>query len=201
MNILGTKIRARREASRKAKRTRRSIVVAAAGGVVLSSGVAYAFWTATGTGSGTAKAATFQALTIGGGSAPSGQLYPGLSANGSTAGGDITVLISNPNPFPVTITSVAPGTGALTVTGSTPVGGEGQTAADTACASNSGVSIITKSSPSVTYSNGSNIPAKTNNVAVTISKVVSMSTQSVSECQGATFTFAATGVSLGLTSA
>jgi hypothetical protein len=201
MNILGLSISVEREASSRVKWTRRGVAMAVAAATVFSSGVAYAFWTATGTGSGSAQAKNFQALTINAGAAPGGQLYPGLTADGSTAGGDIVLSVSNPNPFPVTISSVTSGSGALTVTNATPVGPETQAQANTACATTSGVSIATRNNPGMTYASGSNIPPSASNFTVTISKVVSMSTASVTECQGATFTFAAAGVSLGLTSA
>ena len=201
MNILGLSISVQREVSSKTKWTRRGVAMATAAATVFSGGVAYAFWTATGTGSGSVQAKNFQALTINAGTASGGQLYPGLTANGTSTGGNIALSVSNPNPFPVTISSVQAGSGALTVTNATPVSPETQADANTACATTSGVSIITKSSPTVVYSAGSSIPANTNNFGVTISNVVSMSTASVTECQGATFTFAAAGVSLGLTSA
>src|SRR5215210_2809538 len=81
-----------------------------AGGVVagmLASGVAWAAWTADGTGSGYAKATTAVALTTSDVSASTtADLYPGAS-------GDVVVKINNPNPYPVTVTSISNGTGSI----------------------------------------------------------------------------------------
>ena len=79
-----------------------------AGGVVasmLASGVAWAAWTADGTGNGYAKATTAQVLTTSTATA-SPQLYPGGS-------GDVKVTINNPNPYAVNVTSIT-GNGAIT---------------------------------------------------------------------------------------
>src|SRR5829696_500353 len=81
-----------------------------AGGVVagmLASGVAWAAWTADGTGSGYAKATTAEALTTSDASASTvAQLYPGGT-------GDVKVTINNSNDYPVNVTSIT-GNGAIT---------------------------------------------------------------------------------------
>jgi hypothetical protein len=74
------------------------VVVATAVTVFMSAGVAFAAWTATGTGAAGAKATSFQALTVSAGT-PSAQLYPGGS-------GDAVVSVTNPNAFSVKITQV-----------------------------------------------------------------------------------------------
>ena len=193
MNILGLQITVARPSSRKVPL---AVVIGAASLAVMAGGTAYAYWTTTGTGSGTAQARVFTAPTVAAGTAPAGQLYPGLTADGSAVGGDLVLSVSNSNPFPVTITGVSAGTGTITASGALVVGAETQPQADAACQASSGVSIITKPSPSVTYGTGTSIPAGATNFAVTVSKVVSMSTASVNECQGATFTLPSTGVSL-----
>jgi hypothetical protein len=140
-----------------------TVAVATGSAVVLAGGVAYAVWTTTGTGAGTAKAATLVAPTVTAGAAPAGQLYPGLTANGTTAGGDLVVSTSNPNAFPITVT----------VTGGTFTG--------VGCTT-SGVSIGSTAS----YSLAASAPTAT----ITMSKVLSMSTASTNDCQGATITAA-----------
>src|SRR5215217_5123727 len=89
-------------------RPKKKLVVA--GGVVaglMASGVAWAAWTANGTGNGYAKATSAQVLTTSDASASTAaQLYPGAS-------GDVKVTINNPNPYPVTVTSIS-GNGAIT---------------------------------------------------------------------------------------
>lgn len=193
MNILGLTISV--DPAPKARWTRRVAALGTAIGITAVGGVAYAFWTTAGTGAATAQARSFTALTVSAGTAPAGQLYPGLTADGSTVGGDLVLSVTNSNPFPVQITGVQAGTGAITVTNA--LGG-----ANSTCAASTGVSIITKSSPTVVYQTGTSVPAnQATAFTVTIKNVVSMSTASVTECQGATFTFPSTGVSLNYTSA
>ncbi|MFD4673209.1 hypothetical protein ACFWNN_26040 [Lentzea sp. NPDC058450] len=80
---------------------RRGVVVLAVATAALGSGVAYAAWTSSGTGSATTKAGTAQAPVVTGGAVVTGTLYPG-------GAGDAVVNVSNPNPYPVTVTSIAP---------------------------------------------------------------------------------------------
>lgn len=127
---------------------------------VALTGTAYAVWTSTGTGTGAASARTFQAVSVSAGTAPTGQLYPGLVADGSTVGGDLVVSASNANPFPVTVT--------VTLDGS-PAG-----------CTTTGVTIGAPASFT--------LPANSGTVTRTMSKVLSMSTASSNDCQGATIT-------------
>jgi hypothetical protein len=136
-----------------------TVAVASGAAVAMASGVAYAVWSTTGTGAGTAKAATMTAAVVNAGTAPAGQLYPGLTANGSTAGGDLVVAASNPNPFPVTVTLTGGTFGGCT----TP-----------------GVSIGSTAS--------FNLAANAPTAQVTIQKVLSMAPTSSNDCQGATIT-------------
>ncbi|GLY49738.1 hypothetical protein [Lentzea sp. NBRC 102530] len=80
---------------------RGGVIVFAVATAVLGSGVAYAAWTSSGTGAATTKAGTAQAPVVTGGAVVTGTLYPGGT-------GDAVVNVSNPNPYPVTITSIAP---------------------------------------------------------------------------------------------
>ncbi|WP_439660552.1 hypothetical protein ACSHWB_02980 [Lentzea sp. HUAS TT2] len=89
---------------------RRGLIVFVVMTAALGSGVAYAAWTSSGTGSATTKAGTALAPVVAGGAVTTGLLYPGLS-------GDAVVTVSNPNPYPVTVTSIAStGTGTCGVT-------------------------------------------------------------------------------------
>jgi hypothetical protein len=136
-----------------------TVAVGSLGAVVMASGVAYAYWSATGTGTGTSQASTFAAVTVSAGAAPAGQLYPGLVADGATAGGDLKVVTSNPNPFPVTAT--------LTLT---------------SAAGCTTPAITLKSGTTVS------LAANSTNVAQTLSKVVGMGTTASDDCQGKTIT-------------
>ncbi|MGW6935793.1 hypothetical protein ACWGE0_37460 [Lentzea sp. NPDC054927] len=80
---------------------RRGVIVFAVMTAALGSGVAYAAWTSSGTGSATTKAGTALAPVVTGGAVTTGLLYPGGS-------GSAVVTVSNPNPYPVTVTSIAP---------------------------------------------------------------------------------------------
>ena len=128
--------------------------------VFLTGGVALAFWLTSGTGSGAAQARAFTAPTVSGGTVTGNLLYPGLTANGTSAGGDLVVVATNPNPFPVTVTVTLNGT----VTGCT----------------TPGVSLLAGTSFT--------LAANDNAVTKTMTNRVSMSTASSSDCQGATLT-------------
>ena len=87
----------------KMKATRKVAVVAVAGLVLVAAGTAYALWSSTGSGPGRAQALTAQTVTV---TAATGtaDLYPGF------ADGDVHFTLTNPNPYPVTFTSMAAGT-------------------------------------------------------------------------------------------
>jgi hypothetical protein len=141
-------------------RPRKKLFVA--GGLVagmMASGIAWAAWTAEGTGNGYAKATTAQALTTDDVSATTvGQLYPGGS-------GDVKLTINNPNPYPVTVTSIS-GAGAIT--------------ADTAGCTVTGVTF--------TDTTGTWDVAANDETSVTLTGAASMSNDSDNACQGAVFT-------------
>jgi hypothetical protein len=136
-----------------------TVAVASLGTLVMAGGVAYAVWTTTGTGAGTAKAGSFQAITVAGGTAGTGQLYPGLVPDGVSLGGDLKVVTTNPNPFPVTATLTVTSAAGCTTPG-----------------------ITLKSGTTV------NLAANSSNVAQTLSKVVGMGTGANDDCQNATIT-------------
>jgi hypothetical protein len=128
---------------------------------LMASGVAWAAWTADGTGSGYAKATTAQALTTGTATATA-DLYPGSTT------GDLVVKINNPNPYAVNVTSITNGTGTITsdTTGCT--------------AANSGVSFAGWT--------GTESVAAGSSSTVTLADTVSMASTSDNACQGAVFT-------------
>jgi hypothetical protein len=65
--------------------------------LTLPAGAAVALWSVSGSGQGTARGTTAVALTVTAGTAPA-DLFPG-------AAGDVVFSVTNPNPFPVTLTS------------------------------------------------------------------------------------------------
>ena len=93
---------------------RRTGVVAGIFVLLFGGGVAVASWTTTGTGQGSAQAASVSGLLVSAGS-PVGALYP-LPADttpatgyGSGTVGSVATTVANPNPFPVMITSATVG--------------------------------------------------------------------------------------------
>jgi len=144
-----------------------------ASGVVagmLTAGVAWAAWTANGTGSGYAKATTAQALTtLDASASTTAQLYPGGS-------GDVKVRINNPNAYPVRVTSVT-GNGTITSDNAT-------------CTASTGVSFTDQSSLTLDV-------AASSASTFTLTGAAAMSNASDNACQGAVFTIpvALTGAS------
>jgi hypothetical protein len=125
-------------------------------------GGAYAYWTAHGSGSGTASVGTPLNVTVGAASGTtSSLLVPGGSA-------DLLVKLDNPNAYSVTIVGISQ-SGTVSVTG-----GTGCTAA------NAGVTVPTQAALNVSVATGTG-------VVVHIPNGASMSTSSASGCQGASF--------------
>lgn len=135
------------------------IGIAAVGGLTLMTGVSYAVWTSSGTGTGSSVATNFKAITVTAGTAGAGQLYPGLVPDGSTAGADLKVITTNPNPFPVTATLTLTSASGCTTPG-----------------------ITLKAGTVVS------LAANSSNVPQTIAKVVGMGTSANDDCQNATIT-------------
>jgi hypothetical protein len=133
----------------------------------LGAGTAFAYFTSTGHGSGAASTGTPLSVTVLQASGTvTNKLYPGGS-------GDLRVKLDNPNSYPVTIVAIAAGSG--TVTSSGGVG---------AC-TNTGVSVSPQSGLNIPVASDASPP--TYPVSVIIPGGVSMSTNSDSGCQSATF--------------
>lgn len=122
--------------------------------------VAFALWSANGVGTSSAKALNAQALTVTAATATA-DLYPGFTL------GDIAFSVNNPNPYPVTVTSMTPGT----VTSSNPAG-------------------CPATNITVASATGLNIPVAANSTASgqSIANVVTMASTAPDACQGVTFT-------------
>jgi len=141
-------------------RRRAFVAMAIVGVIVTGGGIAAALWSANGSGPGQAKALSAQSLTV---TAATGaaDLYPGFT------GGDVFFTITNPNPYPVTFTSMTAGT----VTSSNPA----------ACPS---------ANVSVANASGLSLAAAASSTSGTqsIANVVTMAAGAPDGCQGATFT-------------
>jgi hypothetical protein len=157
--------------------TKRTSAILAFTAVAVGGGVAWAAWTASGTGTGTAQAGKSINLRTAATTTSGTALYPG-------AKGDLKVRVVNDNGFKIQITTVARGEG--DVTASQPHHGNGCAGAAT------GVSI-----PSVTAESW--IVNANTTQEFTLADSVSMSNASHTACQGATFTIPV--VLIGLSSA
>ena len=148
------------------KLSKRAAVTSVLLGTLLVAGVAFAAWTATGTGSGYAKATTAQAITtVDVSASTAATLYP-------EATGDVKLRIDNPNPYPVRVTDVA-GSGAITSN------------AGAACNAATGVTFSNQSGLTLDVAAGSA-------ATFTLTGSVAMSNASDTSCQGAVFTIPVT---------
>jgi hypothetical protein len=145
-------------------------------------GVAVASWTASGTGQGSARAASVTGLLVGAGS-PVGALYP-LPADttpatgyGSGTVGSVAATVTNPNPFPVTITSATIGS----VTAS-PVGGR-------TCAAGN---VLPTTTAPVPLTPPVTLAANSAPTPVTVPGALYMIATAEDGCQGATFSVSVT---------
>jgi hypothetical protein len=144
------------------KMTKRIAVVATAVLLTAGAGVAYAAWSVSGTGTAATKASSASALTTLDTSADvEGQLYPG-------GNGDLVLKISNPNKFPVKVTTVTLKDADIT--------------SDKAGCSGAATGLTVTLPSTVDIAIGAEASA-----SHTFVGAVSMSNASVDNCQGATF--------------
>lgn len=144
-------------------RPKRKLAVFAVVGVAcVAVGIAWAAWTVGGSGSGYAKAGSATSLTLGDATASTtADLYPGAT-------GAVKVSITNPNSFPVRVTSVT-GNGAIT------------SDKGAACNAATGVAFSDQSALSLDLAAGATS-------TFTLSGSMTMNNTSDNSCQGAVFT-------------
>jgi hypothetical protein len=144
--------------------SRKIFFVVAAIAALVVSGVLYAAWSTSGSGSGYAKAGTSSALTISDASASTtADLYPGAT-------GSVKLKVTNPNPFPVRITTVTKQSGG-TITSDK----------GAACNASTGVTFTDQTGLALDLAAGATS-------TFTLSGAVSMTNASDNTCQGAIFT-------------
>jgi hypothetical protein len=135
--------------------------------VGLASGAAYAYFTSSGTGTASASVGTMQAVTISTATvSPSTPLLPGGS-------GDVTLEVTNPNAFDVTLVSVTGDAGTITADSGHP----GCTTTGVTFTDQTGLST--------------DIPADST-AEIDLPGAASMSAASSPGCQGATFSIPVT---------
>jgi hypothetical protein len=144
------------------RRRRWTVAVATVVAGILVSGVSYAYWTATGSGSATVASVTAQGLSVTSSSPVVSDLYPGKPVQA------LTFVISNPNPYIVNVTSASLGT----ATSSDP----------TNCA----MSNLTYSAGP--FALNIDVPAG-GSANGTIAGFLQMNSGALNGCQGKTFTF------------
>lgn len=133
-------------------------------GLVAGTGIAVAQWNSSGEGGGDATAQRAISVTLDAGTGVA-DLYPGF------AGGDVSVTLDNPNPYPVRFTSLTTGV----VTSSN----------ETACPA---TSVRVRAAEDIDLL----VPAQVTDHPATIGDVVAMATSAPDGCQGATFTIQVT---------
>lgn len=143
------------------------LIMSAVGLIVgLGSGVAYAYFTSSGSGKGSASIGTMQPVTLVSATvAPSTLLLPGST-------GDVTLKVNNQNSFAVTLVSVTGTGGPITAVG------------DPGCTT-TGVTFTNQTSVNTS------IPASTT-ATIDLPGAAAMSTASSAGCQGATFSIPVT---------
>lgn len=132
-------------------------------------GIGWAAWTTQGTGSGSARAITPVTVTVTTDTGQTADLYPGAPA------GALHFRVDNANPYPVTFTSMTPGT--VTVDSAH----SGCAAGNVTVAARTGLSI--------------SVPANTppaSAIARSVASAVTMSPSAPDACQGAVFTIVVT---------
>jgi hypothetical protein len=147
--------------------SRRVLVMTAAMTLAFALSIAFAAWTAMGTGSGQAKADNAKAVTAVGAAVSTDLLYPGKDD------GDVRIAITNPNLYPITINKIER-SGAVTAT---PVGGRTCTT--------TGVTFTDQTALSLELDGGE---TKT----LTLDGAAAMDNTSDNGCQDATFTIPVT---------
>ncbi|TCK20922.1 hypothetical protein [Pseudonocardia endophytica] len=153
--------------SRRAAFARVAFGAAVAASLGVGGGVASASWAGGGSGDGSATAASLDPPTtaaVPGSAVTTGELYPGAT-------GDAVVTVVNPNPVPMTVTSVA-GSGQPTASGGT------------GTCDVTGVTL-TPSDPGLPVAAGGS-------ATLTLPGAAVMSTESETGCQNAVFTIPVT---------
>lgn len=141
---------------------RKSAVFASVVGGSLVAGIAFAAWTADGTGDGYAQAKSAEAVsTVDASGSTVADLYPGST-------GDVKISIANPNPYAVRVTAID-GNGAIT---------------SSSAACNTGGHGVTFADQTGTW----DVPAGSTGTEFTLDDAVSMSNASDPACSGASFT-------------
>lgn len=148
------------------KHTKRKLAFGlATAGIVAAGGIAWAAWSANGSGSGRAQSVTAVSITV---TAVSGtaDLYPGFTD------GDVYFTLTNSNPYPVRFTAMSSGT---------------VTSSDTTACPSANVTIDASASGLAL-----DVAANSTSATLSIADVVNMAASAPDGCQGKSFTITLT---------
>jgi hypothetical protein len=140
--------------------------------VLVGTGIAFAAWSVSGSGSGDAASVNPQNLVIAGVVPAAGSLFPGGPP------GSVDLTVDNPNPYPVNVTSLTWGT---------------PTSPNTSLCANSNVSIDAGASPSSTVD--FTIAANTTSPTEVVTGVLDMASTAPQGCANLTFNVPVTAIS------
>jgi len=135
-------------------------------------GIAWSYWSAGGSGTGTGANGTLAAVSLSAGS-PTAALYPGGSTN-------VVATATNSNPSAVRI-------GSLLLDTSQGTGGFAVDAGHSGC-SVAALSYTTQSNGGAGWSVPARVGITNGTLAITLTNALTMSASAASACQGATFT-------------
>lgn len=157
----------RTEAPRSASR-RRAITLTAAAIVagVLVTGVSYAYWTATGSGTATVGSGTAQTMTIAASSPVVSDMYPGKAKQA------LTFTVTNPNPYAVQLNA-------------SPTIGAGTSSNEVACPYATSISVA----PGPLTMTGTLLVPASGTVTLSVAAYVQLVSGALDGCQSKTFTF------------
>lgn len=153
-------------------RRTRLVLAAAVLGLALPGGAAFAFWTGSGTGSGSAAAGTAQPLAITA-AAVSGQLHPGGQ-------GDVALVLSNPNTFPVRA-------GSLVLDTTQGSGGFAVDGAHSGCGLGT-LSVAAQNNGGAGWTVPARVGVTNGQLTVNLAGAAAMGLTAADACQGAAFT-------------
>ncbi len=152
-------------------RTRRIMATAVLLAMICLGGIALAYWSASGVGTGAATTGTVSAVTLSPGT-PSSTLYPGGQA-------DVTLVVSNPNTTALTI-------GSLVLDPTQGAGGFAVDAAHSGC-DLSALSFTTQSNAGAGWRVLAKVGAVNGALSIDLPNALAMTVGAADACQGAQF--------------
>lgn len=152
--------------------TSRVLLLALVGAVGSAGSVAYAYWSAEGSGTATVASTTAQPIVVGAPAVVAADLYPGKTTG-------LGFTLSNPNPYPVQVTTLTQLSLSSSSEADCPAGTHLSVAPEVATGLAAGGYVL--ASPIAVPAGASRTPAE-------LADLITMSTSAPDGCQGRTFT-------------